>query len=97
MAYEGPSYSREGPKNFDPEDPKKDPVAFFEQREHRVREKYVKMGEAKLLREQLKQCYYREGVNHLQNCKEIAKAYMESIKNVGVHAANSGEFDRPVA
>ena len=29
-------------------------------------------------------------MNHYQNCKEEVKAYLESIKNVGVHRANIG-------
>lgn len=48
--YEGPQYSREAPKGFDPARPHDDPVAFMEMREYRVREKYVKMNEAKVRR-----------------------------------------------
>ena len=47
-----------------------------------------------LLRERVQQCYLKEGVNHYQNCKEEVKAYLESIKNVGVHRANIGAHDR---
>jgi hypothetical protein len=47
-----------------------------------------------LLRERVQQCYLKEGVNHYQNCKEEVKAYLESIKNVGVHRVNIGEHDR---
>jgi hypothetical protein len=96
-----------------------------------------------LLRERVKECYKMEGVNHLQNCKEVSlqtralskglffgkpskptpffglpkpappathspsnqsarrvapprqevNAYLESIKNVGVHRINSGRYD----
>ena len=42
----------------------------------------------------MQQCYLKEGVNHYQNCKEEVKAYLESIKNVGVHRANIGAHDR---
>jgi hypothetical protein len=42
----------------------------------------------------VQQCYLKEGVNHYQNCKEEVKAYLESIKNVGVHRVNIGEHDR---
>ena len=42
----------------------------------------------------MQQCYLKEGVNHYQNCKEEVKAYLESIKNVGVHRTNIGVHDR---
>ena len=82
------------PKNFDPENPYADGVAMIAQREHVVREKMVKVETSKLLRERVQQCYLKEGVNHYQNCKEEVKAYLESIKNVGVHRANIGAHDR---
>ena len=47
-----------------------------------------------LLRERVQKCYQLEGVNHYQNCKEEVKAYLESIKNVGVHRANIGANDK---
>ena len=45
----------------------------------------------------MQKCYQLEGVNHYQNCKEEVKAYLESIKNVGVHRANAGPNDRSIA
>ena len=47
-----------------------------------------------LLRERVQTCYMKEGVNHYQNCRDEVKAYLESIKNVGVHRANIGVHDR---
>ena len=32
------------------------------------------------LREQMKECYRVEGVNHLENCKHIVSAYLESLQ-----------------
>ena len=57
-----------------------DPVAFFESREQRVRENYVAIEHAKILREQLIQCYRTEGVNHIQYCQDIAAKYKHSIR-----------------
>lgn len=34
-------------------------------------------------------------MNHYQNCRELVTAYMDSIKNVGVHRANRLEDERP--
>ena len=59
--------------------PRRDPVKFIEAREQRVRERYVGLAEARALREEVKQCYYREGVNHYQNCREIVQTYLTKI------------------
>lgn len=34
-----------------------------------IREQWVKCMMARLVREELGKCYYREGVNHLEKCK----------------------------
>ena len=47
-----------------------------------------------LIREKLILCYKREGVNQAQNCRDLALRYMEEIKDIGVHRANSGEHDQ---
>jgi NADH dehydrogenase (ubiquinone) 1 beta subcomplex subunit 10 len=36
--------------------------------------------EARLVREELQKCYRGEGVNHLQNCKELAEMYTRMIR-----------------
>lgn len=46
-----------------------------------------------ILRERVKKCYKEEGVNHQQNCQRHVLNYLESIKNIGNHVANSGEHD----
>ncbi|KAK9105719.1 hypothetical protein Scep_022563 [Stephania cephalantha] len=71
------------PDDFDPSDPYKDPVAFFEMREHLVREKLIDIEAAKILREKLKWCYRIEGVNHLQKCKDLVRQYLESTRGIG--------------
>jgi hypothetical protein len=48
-----------------------------------------------LLREQVQKCYMREGVNSMQNCKDIVLDYLESIKGVGMGRMNSGRYDTP--
>ncbi|KAI9632949.1 NADH-ubiquinone oxidoreductase 12 kda subunit mitochondrial precursor [Dioszegia hungarica] len=49
-------------------------------RENHVRESWVKAMEARLVREELQKCYRGEGVNHLQNCKELAEMYTRMIR-----------------
>jgi hypothetical protein len=60
--------------------PRRDPVKFIEAREQRVRERYVNLAEARSLRDQVKQCYYKEGVNHYQNCRSIVQQYLAKIQ-----------------
>ena len=43
-----------------------DPVVFFEAKEQRVRERFINIAQAKMLREEVRQCYYKSGVNHYQ-------------------------------
>lgn len=33
-----------------------------------------------ILREKVKECYMREGVNHMVNCREVVDVYWEAIK-----------------
>ena len=47
-----------------------------------------------LIREKLIVCYKEEGVNQARNCRDLAKRYMEEIKDIGVHRANSGQHDK---
>ena len=53
-----------------------DPVAFFEAKEQRVRERFVNIAEAKILREKVRQCYYKSGVNHYQYVFIIVSIYL---------------------
>ncbi len=36
----------------------------------------------------------KEGVNSMQNCKEVVMDYLESIKGVGLGRMNSGRYDK---
>ncbi len=85
-----PKFEETAPDDFDPAKPYADPVAFIEQREHLVREKFVEIEKAKILRERLQQCYWREGVNHVFKCRSLVKKYMDSLKNL-----NWGKDNRP--
>eukprot|EP00475_Leptophrys_vorax_P023604 TRINITY_DN3230_c0_g1_i1.p1 TRINITY_DN3230_c0_g1~~TRINITY_DN3230_c0_g1_i1.p1 ORF type:complete len:100 (+),score=2.70 TRINITY_DN3230_c0_g1_i1:76-375(+) len=84
MVFKGqPTFDVTPPDDFDPKTPYADPVALLEQREWLGREKFVAIERAKIYREQLKQCYRNEGVNHIKNCKAIVDKYLDSIRNVG--------------
>ncbi|TYJ98989.1 NADH dehydrogenase (ubiquinone) 1 beta subcomplex subunit 10-B [Cucumis melo var. makuwa] len=71
------------PDDFDPENPYKDPVAMLEMREYIVREKWIDIEKAKILREKLRWCYRIEGVNHLQKCRHLVQQYLDSTRGIG--------------
>ena len=79
FAGEAGSFPSSGPSNFDPSSPRADPVAFVRQREHETREAMIDIEKAKLIRERLRECYRREGVNHFENCKELVEKYAEAF------------------
>ncbi|EPE36463.1 hypothetical protein GLAREA_05801 [Glarea lozoyensis ATCC 20868] len=45
-----------------------------------IREQWVKSMMARLVREELGKCYYREGVNHLEKCGVLRERYFELLK-----------------
>jgi NADH dehydrogenase (ubiquinone) 1 beta subcomplex subunit 10 len=58
-----------------------DPAALIEARHQEARDKWVAIMGTRLLREQLRECYMREGVNHLKNCRELAQEYVHRVKD----------------
>ena len=57
-----------------------DPVAFLLEREQRAREKAVAIENVKMARREVIHCYRKEGVNHYENCKEVAQKYIDLIQ-----------------
>ncbi|KAI9783894.1 MAG: hypothetical protein M1816_001146 [Peltula sp. TS41687] len=45
-----------------------------------IREQWVKVMMARLVRDELGKCYYREGVNHLEKCGRLRERYFELLK-----------------
>ncbi|ESQ48061.1 hypothetical protein EUTSA_v10022379mg [Eutrema salsugineum] len=87
-----PEFEETAPDGFDPENPYKDPVAMVEMREHIVREKWIQIEKAKILREKVKWCYRVEGVNHYQKCRHLVQQYLDSTRGVGW-----GKDHRPIS
>jgi NADH dehydrogenase (ubiquinone) 1 beta subcomplex subunit 10 len=71
------------PDDFDPKHPYADPVAMLEYREHLVREKWIQIETAKIIRERLRWCYRVEGINHHVKCRHLVDQYLESTRGVG--------------
>ncbi|RPD61146.1 NADH-ubiquinone oxidoreductase 12 kDa subunit [Lentinus tigrinus ALCF2SS1-7] len=55
--------------------------ARLAEREHIIRESWVRNMEAKLVRDQLDRCYQTEGVNHLESCKDIRERYIDMLRD----------------
>jgi NADH dehydrogenase (ubiquinone) 1 beta subcomplex subunit 10 len=62
------------------EEAENNPVAMLELREHNSRERLVKVQEANIIREELKLCYRKEGVNHVSKCKDLALEYIKLMQ-----------------
>ena len=56
-------------------------LAWFDERAHECREHSVALAQLKIQREQITECYQREGVNHYENCAELVKAYNANLKD----------------
>ncbi|KAF8339716.1 uncharacterized protein EI90DRAFT_3117503 [Cantharellus anzutake] len=53
--------------------------AIVAEREHQIRESWVKAMELRITRDVLNQCQKAEGVNNFENCKEVADRYTSML------------------
>lgn len=58
----------------------KDPVKYYLASEQRARERQVAYETVRLLREDVIECYRREGVNHYENCETVNQKYFDVIQ-----------------
>lgn len=56
-----------------------DPLKYIQATEQRARERQVAVEIVKLLRRRVIECYRKEGVNHYENCKNVAQDYYDVI------------------
>ncbi|TID17088.1 gb [Venturia nashicola] len=49
-----------------------------------IREQWVRSMMARLVREEMGKCYWREGVNHLEKCGHLRERYLELLKDAKV-------------
>ena len=54
--------------------------ARIEARQQDARDRVVAGAELKVLQERLRWCYHKEGVNHYENCKQIADLYVSKLR-----------------
>ncbi|KAJ3099338.1 hypothetical protein HDU97_003263 [Phlyctochytrium planicorne] len=56
-----------------------DAAAIFKAKDAYFKEQLVRTQEIIVLRDKLRWCYRREGVNHLQNCRHLTIQYLDLI------------------
>ncbi|KAI0998528.1 hypothetical protein K3495_g9667 [Podosphaera aphanis] len=49
-----------------------------------IREQWVRSMMARLVREELGKCYFREGVNHLEKCGVLRERYLELLQEAKI-------------
>jgi len=57
-----------------------DNLAVQNARDAIIREQWVKVMMARLVRQEMNMCYFREGVNHLEKCGRYRDRYLELLK-----------------
>jgi len=77
-----PRFDPQGAANFSfpSSGAKDDPLSNLNAMETRTKEAWVKIMSAREARNDLRECYRREGVNHVDKCSEFAKAYLNAIQ-----------------
>ncbi|KAI0091353.1 NADH-ubiquinone oxidoreductase 12 kDa subunit [Irpex rosettiformis] len=53
----------------------------LQQREDFIRESWIRTMEARIVQDNLQKCYRYEGVNNLENCKQLAQRYAQMLKD----------------
>ncbi|KAI9208660.1 uncharacterized protein BJ171DRAFT_489597 [Polychytrium aggregatum] len=46
------------------------------------KEQLIRLEEIGVLRDKLRWCYHREGVNHYKNCRELAQQYIDMMSGL---------------
>ena len=64
-----------------------DPLGNLNAMEGRTKEAWVKIMSAREARNDLRECYRREGVNHVDQCAQFAKAYLNGVFCLWVRAS----------
>ncbi|KAI8818677.1 uncharacterized protein EV422DRAFT_161715 [Fimicolochytrium jonesii] len=57
-------------------------AAVLRSRDEFFKEQMVRFQEVHVVRDKMRWCYRREGVNHLQNCRHLAQQYLDLMKEV---------------
>ncbi|KAI9009438.1 hypothetical protein BC832DRAFT_551209 [Gaertneriomyces semiglobifer] len=59
-----------------------DRSAVLKSRDAFFQEQMVRIQEINVLKDKLRWCYYREGVNHMQNCRNLSEQYLDMMREM---------------
>ncbi|KAJ1558244.1 hypothetical protein HK096_002743 [Nowakowskiella sp. JEL0078] len=59
-----------------------DQVGVMKAKGDYAKEQLVRTQEIIVLRDKMRWCYLREGVNHLQNCRHLSQQYLALLKEM---------------
>ena len=57
-----------------------DPVLYYQTQDKWIREYWVHIEYMKMLKDEVRNCYRREGVNHYENCRDLVHEYYARTK-----------------
>ena len=57
-----------------------DPVLYYQTQDKWIKEYWVHVEYMKMLKEEVRNCYRREGVNHYENCRDVVQEYYKRTK-----------------
>jgi hypothetical protein len=57
-----------------------DPVLYYQTQDKWIKEYWVHVEYMKMLKDEVRECYRREGVNHYENCRDLVQEYYKRTK-----------------
>uniref|UniRef100_A0A7S1BSX9 NADH dehydrogenase [ubiquinone] 1 beta subcomplex subunit 10 n=1 Tax=Corethron hystrix TaxID=216773 RepID=A0A7S1BSX9_9STRA len=75
------AFSEPGANEFKKRQPD-DPARVYQTLEQMSRERQIAYETVKILRQRVKECHRREGVNHYANCKKECADYLKQFKAI---------------
>ncbi|KAJ3149450.1 hypothetical protein HDU89_003814 [Geranomyces variabilis] len=57
-----------------------DRAAVLKSRDEFFREQMVRIQEVHVVKDKMRWCYRREGVNHLENCRHLSQQYLDLMR-----------------
>jgi hypothetical protein len=67
-------------------------LAILKSRDETLREQWIKVYEARLVREEVAKCHRAEGVNHYHACHDLVQHYLELLKDARVSCCRASQW-----
>ncbi|KDE05733.1 hypothetical protein MVLG_03966 [Microbotryum lychnidis-dioicae p1A1 Lamole] len=62
-------------------------------REEKIRQSWINVMEARLVREELQKCWRTEGVNHYEQCYDLAQKYLTLLRTSKIEGFRKLDFE----